>query len=226
MTATYSGLVGFIRLACFVLVRRVKLTQMKATLLRLQKDRQDAYVALGRRALEMKLSNAEIAALASQLEALDPEVAALRDQIRAVEGVPLPDDPDIRKAELNLRKVKTGKLNEAIQATEAKAQPIFGEMGHIVHREKMEPQALEPYYGRIQGVEAEIAAQERRISDTEEEYEAVSSGTRALAYGFWVAVVVIILAILFFATRGGSSAAKKTALGPIPSPPAESERLG
>jgi hypothetical protein len=227
MTATYSGFGGFVRLACYVLTRRVNLTRMKATLLSLQKDREDACVALGRRALEMKLSHAEIAPLASQIEALDSEMAAQRDQIRAVEAEPISDDPQIRKAEMNLHKVKTDKLNEAIQALEAKARSPLAEIAHIVHREKMEPQGLEPYYARIQAANGEIAAQEQRINETNEEYEAVSPGTRTMAYGFWGVVALLILTLLLLTVRACSSSSdKKAKTGMIPNHTEVCERLG
>ena len=226
LTATYSGMGGFIRLACYVLVRRVNLARMKATLSRLQKDCEDAHVALGKEAIEKKLSHAEITPLTAQIESLNREIAAQREQVRAVEAEPLSEDPQIKKAEINLRNVKIAKINEAIAAVEAKARPTLVEIARIVRRENLAPQDLQPSCARIQAAEAETAAQERRINETNEEYEVVTPGTRALAYGFWVAVVVVILVLLSLATRGCSSSAKRTAMPPAPALTQPLEKLG
>lgn len=205
LTATYSGLGGFVRLAWFLLVRRVKLSGMKRTLSRLESERAAAFVELGRRALEMKLSHPEIGPLAAQVEPLDAEIAAKREEIRKIEAEPLSDDPQVRTAELNLRKVKISKINEAIQAIEAKCRPLLDEIGHIVHRYKLEPETLSEFYTRIRTTEAEIVNQERRIDETNAEYEAVSPGVRALAYGFWVVIIVIVLVVGGLALRGCTS---------------------
>jgi hypothetical protein len=212
--ATFSGFGGFIRLAFYVLVRGVKLAGMKSTLSRLQAAHDDAFVLLGRRAIEMKIAHPQIAPLASQIESLETEIAAKRSEARAVEAEPLSDDPQVRSAELKLRRVKTNKLNEAVQGLESKARPLLDEVGRIVHRAKLEPEGLEQYYTRILEAATEIKNQERRIDEINAEYEVVSPGTRFMAYGFWVAIVVVILAALIVLPRGCSKGEVKAPTKP------------
>ena len=201
-------------MASYVLVRGVKLAGMKSTLSRLHAARDEAFVLLGRRTIEMKIAHPEIAPLASRIESLETEIAAKRSEARAVEAEPLSDDAQVRSAELKLRRVKINKLNDAVQALESKARPLLDEVGRVVHRAKLEPEGLQEYYTRILGAESEIKAQERRVGELNEEYEVVSPGTRFMAYGFWALIVVVILAALILVPRGCSKSDVKATTKP------------
>jgi hypothetical protein len=209
-SASFTGLGGFIRLALFVLVRQVKLVRMKATLSQLQGERDGAYASLGRQALEAKLAHPAIEALAKQIESSDAEAEARRKEIRAIEAEPLADDPQIRKAEMNLRKVKTGKVQEALRQLEAKTRPMLAEIGGIVLRENLAAERFQASIERVRRSDEAVKAQDRLVTEMNREFEAVSPGMQLLAYAFWAAIVVILLAALIFVTRGCSSGAQET----------------
>lgn len=201
-SATYTGLVGFMRLACFVLTRRVKLARMKGVLSRLERERAEAYVSLGRKALDQKVEHAEIAPLATQIEGMDKEIAVKREEIKAVEAESLSEDAEVRRAEQNLQKVKIGKQEDAIRGIESRAKPLLDEIGHIVVKYRLHAEAFRGELESIAGAEGAVAEQQEEIARTNEEYELVSPGTRAMAYGFWGVLAAAILIALALGTRG------------------------
>lgn len=180
----------------------------------LERRRADSLRDLGRHALDVELGDAAIMAL--QVSAREAFAAAEKQKaaLSAIEGAPMPDDPEARRREEEERSSKTAGLRAELPALAAESDRRLAELAQrVLSLETSDPRLLSPIE-RHRGIEAAIAALALEAGRLRGEWDALPAAARGGAFVLNGAAAALLVGLLILLLGGGGTKP------PRPHPPA------